>query len=157
MILYDDQDEALWNYELVARGAYYLWQASTGAVISKYHLEAGIAYWHTIKADTAGKWEAILQLYNQLLQMEYSPIAALNRTFALSKANGKTAAIAEAEKLQPTGSQYYYTLLGELYSGINNDKAMEHLQKALSFARTAADRQTISRKMDGLAHQTDIE
>lgn len=157
MILYDDQDEALWNYELVARGAYYLRQASTGAVISKYHLEAGIAYWHTIKADTAGKWEAILQLYNQLLQMEYSPIAALNRTFALSKANGKTAAIAEAEKLQPTGNQYYYTLLGELYSGINNDKAMEHLQKALSFARTAADRQTISRKMDGLAHQTGIE
>jgi RNA polymerase sigma-70 factor (ECF subfamily) len=26
-------------------------------------LEAGIAYWHTIKADTKEKWENILQLY----------------------------------------------------------------------------------------------
>jgi RNA polymerase sigma-70 factor (ECF subfamily) len=33
------------------------------------------------------------------LQIEYSPVAALNRTFALSKTNGNMAAIAEAEKL----------------------------------------------------------
>lgn len=31
------------------------------------------------------KWENILQLYNLLLQLEYSPIVALNRIFALSK------------------------------------------------------------------------
>ena len=75
--------------ELITKGVYFLNQASQGNRISKYHLEASIAYWHTIKADTKEKWENILQLYNQLLQIEYSPIAALNRTYALSKANGK--------------------------------------------------------------------
>ena len=88
-VLYQDQDENLWNNELINRGEYYLNLASTGDKISKYHLEAGIAYWHTIKADSKEKWENILQLYNRLLLIEYSPIAALNRTFALSKANGK--------------------------------------------------------------------
>ncbi len=89
MVLYDDQDEKLWNQELINKGIYFLNKAPQGNTISKYHLEAGIAYWHTIKEDTKEKWENILQLYNQLLQIEYSPVAALNRTYALSKANGK--------------------------------------------------------------------
>ena len=102
MILYDDQDETLWNDELISKGAYFLHKASHGNKLSKYHLEASIAYWYTIKADSKEKWESILQLYNQLLQLEYSPVAALNRTYALSKANGKAQAIIEAEKLQLT-------------------------------------------------------
>ncbi len=97
-VLYNDQDTSLWDQQLIMQGEYYLNMASQGQVLSKYHLEAGIAYWHTIKEDSAEKWEQILQLYNHLLQLEYSPMAALNRTYALSKANGKAEAIAEAEK-----------------------------------------------------------
>src|ERR1019366_5923239 len=115
MVLYDDQDETLWNDELISKGVYFLHQASQGNTLSKYHLEASIAYWHTIKTDTKEKWENILQLFNQLLQIEYSPIAALNRTYALSKANGKQEAIVEAEKLKLTNNHFYFTLLGELY------------------------------------------
>jgi predicted RNA polymerase sigma factor len=63
MVLYQDQDESLWNDELIAKGIYLLKQASQGDKISTYHLEASIAYWHTIKADTKEKWENILQLY----------------------------------------------------------------------------------------------
>jgi RNA polymerase sigma-70 factor (ECF subfamily) len=147
MVLYDDQDESLWNQELIAKGVYYLNQASQGDEISKYHLEATIAYWHTVKADTKEKWENILQLYNRLLQIEYSPVAALNRTFALSKANGKDEAISEAEKLQLTNTHYYFTLLGELYTGIDNEKAKQHFERAFFMAKTNADKQTISKKI----------
>src|SRR5690606_25445533 len=45
MILYQDQDTSRWNQELIARGAEYLHKASHGEV-SRYHLEAAIAYWH---------------------------------------------------------------------------------------------------------------
>ena len=150
IVLYQDQDETCWDYALITKGAYYLHKASQGNTISKYHLEAGIAYWHTQKADTIEKWENILQLYNKLLQLEYSPIAALNRTFALSKANGKQGAIAEAEKLQLTGNQYYYTLLGELYTGIDNGKAKANFQRAFAVAKTAADKQVIQKKLDAV-------
>jgi RNA polymerase sigma-70 factor (ECF subfamily) len=150
MVLYEQQDETLWDYELIAKGAYDLNKASQGNNISKYHLEAGIAYWHTIKADTPGKWENILQLYNRLLQIEYSPIAALNRTFALAKANGKTAAIAEAEKLGLTDNHYYYTLLGELYTSIDNDKAKQHFENAISLAKTQTDKRVLEKKIKEL-------
>jgi RNA polymerase sigma-70 factor (ECF subfamily) len=142
-VLYADQDVTLWNQELIAKGAYYLKLASQGNTISKYHLEASIAYWHTIKEDTAEKWETILQLYNQLLQIEYSPIAALNRTYALSKANGNEEAIREAEKLQLNDNQYYFTLLGVLYKDVDRDKSKVCFEKALLLARTEVDRKTI--------------
>ncbi len=147
-ILYHDQDETLWNEELISKGAYHLHLASQGNMFSKYHLEAGIAYWHTIKADTKEKWETILQLYNRLLQIAYSPVAALNRTYALSKANNKKAAIAEAEKLNLKDNHFYFTLLGELYTGIDNQKAKQHFEEALSLAKTQTDRQTIQKKID---------
>jgi len=150
IILYNDQDETLWNEELINRGTYFLHQASQGNKLSKYHLEASIAYWHTKKSDTKEKWESILQLYNQLLLIEYSPIAALNRTFALSKANGKEKAIAEAEKLNLTNNHFYFTLLGELYTDVNNDKAKQHLETALSLAKTQSDKSTIQKKIDQL-------
>jgi predicted RNA polymerase sigma factor len=85
-----------------------------------------------------------------LLQIEYSPIAALNRTFALSKANGKQAAIVEAEKLQLTNNHYYFVLLGELYGDTDRNKAKENFQKAISLAKTKADRRSIQNKIDQL-------
>ncbi|MBK7869877.1 MAG: RNA polymerase subunit sigma [Saprospiraceae bacterium] len=150
IILYQDQDESLWNQELITKGAFYLHQSSQGTQLSKYHLEASIAYWHTIKSDTKEKWENILQLYNKLLQIEYSPIAALNRTYALSKANSKEEAIIEAEKLQLINNHYYYTLLGELYTNINNDKAKINFQKAYDLAKTQADKQVIKKRIDSM-------
>ena len=151
LILYEDQDTGLWNSELIARGGYYLKYASTGDRLSKYHLEAAIAWWHTQKESTAEKWENILQLYNRLLQIEYSPIAALNRTFALSKANGKKEAIAEAEKLKLMDNQFYFMLLGELYTDNDNEKAKANFKKALSLAKTEPDRHAIQRRIDALS------
>jgi RNA polymerase sigma-70 factor (ECF subfamily) len=151
IVLYDEQDETLWNMELITKGAYFLNQASKGDTLSRYHLEAGIAYWHTIKADSEEKWETILQLYNQLLIMEYSPIAALNRTYALSKVKGKKAAIAEAEKLNLVNNHFYFTLLGELYRGIDNQKAKLNFLKAHTLAKTATEKKLIQKNIKLLA------
>ncbi len=150
LILYEEQDETLWDQDLIAKGAGFLHKASQGNKLSKYHLEASIAYWHTIKEDTKEKWENILQLYNRLLQMQYSAIAALNRTYALSKANGKKQAIIEAEKLNLTDNHFYYTLLGELYTGIDDKKAKWNFEKAFSLAKTQTDKNAIQKNMDKL-------
>lgn len=146
-VLYHDQDESLWNTELIQQGEHFLRASWEGSNISKYHLEAGIAYWHTIKADSALKWETILQFYNQLLMMQYSPVVALNRTYALSKANGKAEAIIEAEKLNLSGNHLYHSLLGELYAGVDNSKALEHFNLALKLAKSKGDRSVMKRKI----------
>ncbi|NII27061.1 RNA polymerase subunit sigma [Pseudoflavitalea sp. X16] len=147
LVLYDEQDASQWNTDLISKGGYFLHCAASGNQLSRYHLEAGIAYWNTQKEDSKEKWESILQLYNRLLQINYSPMAALNRTFALAKVQGKTAAIAEAEKLSLTGNHFYFILLGELYTGIDHTKSKQHFEQALTLARTAADKQVIEKKL----------
>jgi RNA polymerase sigma factor (sigma-70 family) len=146
-VLYEEQDIDLWNTELISKGGYFLNLSSTGNTVSKYHLEASIAYWSTQKEDTKEKWKTVLHLYDLLLQMEYSPIAALNRMYALSKVKGKTEAIPEAEKLKMIDNQFYFTLLGELYTGINREKALQNFQEALVLTKTETGRQAIQKKI----------
>lgn len=151
IILYQDQDQSLWNQELIDKGTYFLSKSSTGNTLSKYHLEAGIAYWHTKKEDTVEKWEHILELYNNLIILEYSPIVALNRTYALSKVKSKEEAITEAEKLNLTDNHFYYSLLGNLYADFDNKKALQQFETALGLAKTLADKNIISKNIEQLS------
>ncbi len=148
MVLYNDQDTALWDQQLIARGAYYLRQASTGNTLSKYHIEATIAYWHTHKLDSEEKWQNILQLFDLLLITDYSIIAALNRIYALAKVSGNQEAIQSALTLSLTDNQYYHTLLGELFTGTDNAAANAHFTKALLLAKTTHDKTIIRHKME---------
>lgn len=155
IILYEDQDTTLWNIELIKKGEYYLeYSTKNKPALSKYHLEAAIAYWHTQRNDTTEKWEAILQLYNRLLQIEYSPIVALNRTYALAKANGKEEAILEAEKLDLTGNYLYHSLIGHLYSGVDDIKALEHFQLAFNATKSTAEKSIIIKNINRLTAVT---
>jgi len=153
MLLYHEQDETLWNQELIARGNYFLNNAATGNNLSKYHLEAAIAAWHTQKEDTPEKWKQILNSYDHLLQLEYSPIAALNRVYALSKVHGNANAILAAEELNLSDNQFYFSLLGNLYTEINTDIALTHYQSAYNLAQSTADKMLIKRNMSDLIGQ----
>jgi predicted RNA polymerase sigma factor len=150
LILYEDQDAEQWNQSLIAKGAMLLKQSSRGAIFSTYHIEACIAYWYTQKTDTKEKWESILRMYNQLLEVVYSPIAALNRLYAYSKVNGKLLAIKEAEKLDLPENQYYFALLGDLYTGINDNLAKEYYQKTLKLVKTELERKNIQKRLERL-------
>lgn len=150
MILYDEQDHNLWDQALISRGAKHLHVASQGNELTQYHLEASMAYWYTVKDDTPEKWENILQLFDHLLKMQYSPVAALNRAFALAKTKGKQAAIAEAEKLQMFQNRFYYALLGDLYVDIDNQLALSNLKKAYNMAGGEAEKCVIKKKIINL-------
>ncbi|WP_435353750.1 RNA polymerase sigma factor [Emticicia sp. SJ17W-69] len=149
-ILYENQNRDLWNDDLIEKGNYFLIESAKGQEISKYHLEASIAYWHCTKVETPNKWENILQLYNRLLQIEYSPIAALNRTYALAKTSGKQEAIKEALKLNLSDNHLYHSLLAELFTDLDNDIALNHLKTAMKLSKTEVDKAVISKKMQNL-------
>lgn len=149
-ILYDQQDKNLWNEELIAKGNFYLIQSAQGNELSKYHLEANIAYWHSSKIENPKKWNNILQAYNQLLLIEYSPITALNRTYALAQVKDKQTAIIEAEKLNLTDNHFYFSLLGYLHTDIDNAKAISYFEMAQQKAKTDNDKSLLNKKLNEL-------
>ena len=148
-ILYEQQDKNQWDKTLIEKGNYYLVNACNGNEITKYHLEAGIAYWHTTQTDE-NKWEHILQLYNQLIQIEYSPMTALNRTFAFAKVFEHEKAIQEAERLNLIESNYYHELLGYLYAEKDIDKSIGHYKEAIRLTKSKTERQTLNKEIERL-------
>ncbi len=152
MILFEEQDRNLWDNDLIEKGNYYLVKAFSGIEISKYHLEAGIAYWHTTPTDK-NKWEHVLQLYNQLIIIEYSPMTALNRIFAFAKVYGNEKAIQEAEKLNLTENNYYHKLLGYLYEDVNIDEAIAHYDKTITLTKSRTEKQNLAKEIERLNHR----
>lgn len=147
-IIYEEQNEADWDYELIQKGNMFLNRSGKGDEVSKYHLEAIIAYWHTqTELDSKEKWENILQSYNRLLQIDYSPMAALNRTYALAMARSKKEALHQALKIDLKQNHLYHLLLAELYKNENTEKHREHLNISVSFAKTKNERKWILEKL----------
>jgi len=147
LVLYEQQDPARWDSELINRGNYFLVQACERGQPSRYHLEAAIAWWHTHPVQESEKWANILLLYNRLLILQYSPVAALNRAYAFSRVYGKEAAIPEAEGLGLEGNLFYHSLLGELYREVNGIQAAAHFERALGLAGTEAERAVLQGKL----------
>ena len=147
-ILFNEQDKDQWDKSLIEKGNYFLINATNENEISKYHLEAGIAYWHT--TDNKDKWKNILQLYNQLILIEYSPITALNRTFVFSKVYGHEKAILEAGKLNLSDNDQYHELLGYLYAKSDIQKAIEHYEKAIKLTKSNTEKQTLKKEIERL-------
>ncbi|MFK7846693.1 MAG: RNA polymerase sigma factor [Rhodothermales bacterium] len=147
IVLYADQDRDLWETGLIQQGEHYMNRAATGMKLSIYHLEAAIAYWHT-QEEGNEKWENILQLYNQLLQISYAPMAALNRTYALAKARSVKEGLAEALNLALDDNHLYHCLLAELYEGASHSR--DHLIRALELCTTPHEKALIQKKIADL-------
>jgi RNA polymerase sigma factor (sigma-70 family) len=147
LVLYEQQDSGLWDVSLINRGNAFFVKACDAGVLSRYHVEAAIAWWHTQQEDSPEKWANILLLYNRLLMVNYSPVAALNRAYAFARVYGKKAAIPEAEGLKLVGNLFYHSLLGELYTGVDADAAIGHLELGVELASTDAERAILREKI----------
>jgi RNA polymerase sigma-70 factor (ECF subfamily) len=103
LVLLEDQDHKLWDQQLVAMGFHYFGLCSEGNEISEYHLQSAIAAAHAGTSHSRDTdWKMILQLYDQLMALNPSPIVALNRVVALAQVRGPQAGL---EALQPLGQE----------------------------------------------------
>lgn len=104
LILLEDQDRSRWDQQLIAIGFHHFDRSMAGDEISEYHMQAAIASTHVRGID----WPVILELYDQLFEMNRSPVVALNRAVAIARVRGAAEALDSIEPLQLPG---YYLLL----------------------------------------------
>ncbi len=149
----EEQDRSRWNRSMIQQGVFHLARASTGGQLSEYHLQAGISACHCLAPDAASTdWLRILTLYDHLLEINGSPLIALNRAVALAKVEGADRGIAEVEKLlnQSPWESYYLThaVLGEFECQRNDAKAAaNHFQEALQFTEMESERSFLSKRL----------
>lgn len=148
-VLFEQQDKSRWDQAFIDKGNHFLIMACQGNQLSKYHLEAAIAYWHATPADT-DKWQHILSLYDQLLLIDQSPMVALNRAFVVAKIWGHDKAIREVEQLDLHNNSLYHSLLGYLYAEINTTVAISHYSMAVALSKSRVEKQTLAKEIKRL-------
>lgn len=153
LVLLDAQDRSLWDRELMGKGLALLDASSVGDRLTEYHLEAAIAAKHgTAESFAATDWQGIVELYDVLLRLRPSPVVALNRAIAISRARGPEEALAEIAQIAGSRALERYrflpAVLGELHARAGRPEvARGHLERALALARGASEVELYRRKL----------
>lgn len=152
----EEQDRARWNGEMISRGMRHLGESAAGEELSEYHLQAGIAACHCAAGDYATTdWPQILALYDRLLEIDASPVAALNRAIAVAHVQGPAAGIAAVEAIGDRAKleSYHllYAVLGDFAARLGRTaEAAQHFQKALELADTTSEQAFLEKRLRGL-------
>jgi RNA polymerase sigma-70 factor (ECF subfamily) len=111
-VLLEDQDRALWDADLIAEGRCLVIPALTGPGAGPYAVQAAIAALHDEATDfETTDWPQIVALYDVLLQMEPSPLIALNRAVAVAMRDGPEVGLVLLEDLTEAEELRGYHLL----------------------------------------------
>jgi RNA polymerase sigma factor (sigma-70 family) len=154
ILLLKEQDRSQWNREMVTKAISHLDSSAVSENLSRYHIEAGIAFEHA-KAATwqETNWQHIVHYYDLLNQLYPSPVAGLNRAIAVSELHGPVEAIKAIEAIPGLDLlKKYYLLpatLGELHCRLNeNEKAIGYFQAALALTQSAAVKKLLQQKIN---------
>jgi RNA polymerase sigma factor (sigma-70 family) len=156
-VLLPDQDRSLWDYAQIERGMAALEQVQRlGGGASVYALQASIAACH-MRARTAEEtdWGRIVLFYDALLQINPSPIVALNRSVAVGMAEGPAAgldALEAAERLAGdsglAGYHLFPTVRGDLLMKMGRfTEAREAIERAIAMTKNLREQELLATRL----------
>ena len=154
ILLLKQQDRNKWNRPLIEKAIYHLEASAEGESVSRYQLEAGIAYEHARTATyEQTNWQNILRCYDLLCKFYPSPVVELNRAIVISELHGPAEGIKAIEAIGQIASlKNYYLLpatLGELHLQLqHNAVANRYFAEAMALTQSAAEKKLLQQKMD---------
>jgi RNA polymerase sigma-70 factor (ECF subfamily) len=156
LVLLAGQDRSRWDRSLIAEGQALVRQCLRRGQPGPYQIQAAIQAVHSDSPTAAATdWDQILVLYDQLLVVAPSPVAALNRAVALAEVDGPGAALAVVDGLASATLDRYY-----LFHAIRADllrrlgrraEAGAAYQAALARSGNAAERAYLTLAKEHLA------
>jgi RNA polymerase sigma factor (sigma-70 family) len=148
-----EQDRSRWNKLMIGEGMLQLQRSAAGNDLTEYHLQAAIAACHcTARDHESTDWAQILKLYNRLIQINPSPVVALNRAVAVAQVHGPGAGIAAVEAIQArdTLNAYYllYAVLAEFETQLDHfQPAADHLRTAIQLTEIKSEKALLSKRL----------
>jgi RNA polymerase sigma-70 factor (ECF subfamily) len=152
-----EQDTRLWDGERIAEAEAALLEASGIGVIGRYQLEAAIQSAHVARRRTgANNWSAVVKLYDALLHLTGSPVAAINRAVALAEMESATAGLAalNAVSADPRVVEYqpYWAARADLLARTGaHREARDAYEIAIGLERDDSVRQVLEQRRANLA------
>ncbi|MGJ5815480.1 RNA polymerase sigma factor [Paludibaculum fermentans] len=153
LILLEEQDRSRWDQHLIAMGFREFDLSLAGDEITEFHVQAAIAATHARATQRDSiDWPVILALYDQLFELNSSPVVALNRAVAIAKVHGAGKGLAALEPLSGNekmqGYYLYLAVRGHLLLGLGEHAAAgECFQAALACRCCEPERRFLRRKL----------
>lgn len=152
LCLLEDQDRTLWDGSRISAGMTELARASVGDRLTPYHCEAAIAACHaSAPTFAATDWQAVRHHYDDLIAINPSPIARLNRSVAVAMTGGD--ALPLLDDLESPLAGYYLlpaTRARILEQQGSRTEAIMGYERALQLARNDAERAYLTRRLAAL-------
>ncbi len=156
LVLLEDQDRNLWDQAAIGEARALIARALTGGAVGPYLIQAAIADLHVSAPSVeAADWTQIVGLYDTLLRIAPSPVAALNRAVAVGRRDGDAAGLAAVEALLSGGELANYHLAHAAAADFQKrlgraEAAVASLRRALSFTQQPAERRLLARRLAAL-------
>jgi RNA polymerase sigma-70 factor (ECF subfamily) len=158
LLPWSEQDRSAWDTHLLAEGLRRFELSAAGQHVSPFHLEAAIAVSHaSAVSHEQTNWAGIVALYDRLLHLAPSPVAALGRAMALAERDGPARGLSELCDLEGSerlvSSPFHAAALGELSLRLGDlTAASEHFRVALSRARNDVERSYLRQRLARSGH-----
>ncbi len=146
------QDLSLWNAEMIAEAESLLHRAGAMNVVGRYQLEAAIQSAHAARTQIGHSvWAAIVQLYDALLELSGSPVAAVNRALAVAELQDAHKALQDLNAIaaDPRLGEYqpYWAARAELLARIDSREEARHAYSiAIGLERDPAVRRFLEQR-----------
>ena len=154
LILLPDQDRSRWDREAIDDAVDLLARAERMSRPGTYQLQAAILSVHaTAPTWESTPWSTIVSLYDALMQIEPTPVVALNRALALAESEGPAAGLEELDPLAQRldGYHLYHAARAELLRRLGRDaEARESNVRALTLTNNPAERRLLQQRLNGV-------
>jgi RNA polymerase sigma factor (sigma-70 family) len=153
IVLFEQQDRSAWNWSDVREGMEWLARSADGDEMTRYHVEAGIAWEHCRAPSLAATdWQRIADLYDTLDRIAPSPLQSLNRAVAEAYLNGPQAGLDRLAAVLPENVPTHYpgwhAVIGELHFRLGHHSEAERAWKeALRLSTARADQEFLRRRL----------
>ncbi len=153
LILLEDQDRSRWDQRQIVEGLALAADAMNNAAPGPYAIQAAIAAEHArAKRPEETDWTRIAQLYAMLLEMNPTPIIALNYAVAIAMSRGLREGLALIEGLEASGELNDYYLMWSAKADLlrrmgNFAAAASAYRRALEVVTSNPDRRFLSRRL----------
>ena len=110
-----EHDRSCWDRALIAEGQAIVRECLRRNDPGPYQVQAAIDAVHNEARSAADTdWPQIVQLYDQLLVLDPSPVVALNRAVAVAEVHGPQEALALVEALELPGYHIFHAIRADL-------------------------------------------
>ena len=145
--LLEDQPRDQWDRSLIGLGLAHLDRSAYGSELTVWHLRAEIASLHATAPSTAETdWPRIASIYDDLVDVDASPVVALARAVAVGRAEGAVAGLAALPTIE--GNPYSEAARGVFLAELGRRaESRQHFERALTLARTEPERRLMERRL----------